>query len=157
MSVTLRPMSATEFAAWTEPTIASYAEDLARANGVPLDLTLRMARTQFAQLFTAGVDTPHMWLFVVVDAQGAEAGTLWLGANPQFADCGFVWDITINETRRGQGLGRAAMLLAEDALRAAGFDTVQLSVFGFNDRARALYDSLGYTVVGTTMTKPIRS
>lgn len=155
MSATLRPMGAAEFAAWTESTIASYAEDVARANDLPVDATLPMATAQFAQLLTAGLNTPRTWLFVVVDEHGADAGTLWLGANPQFPNSGFVWDIAIDATRRGHGLGRAAMLLAEDVFRDAGFDQIQLSVFGFNDRARRLYDSLGYGVVATTMAKSL--
>jgi ribosomal protein S18 acetylase RimI-like enzyme len=155
MGVTLRPMSAAEFTAWTEPTIVSYAEDLARANGVPLDVTLLLAKAQFVQMIPAGADTPQTWLFIVVDDAGAGAGTLWLAANPQLESVGFVYDIAIDEAHRGQGLGRAAMLLAEDVLRDAGYRQIQLSVFGFNDGARALYDSLGYDVVATTMAKPL--
>jgi ribosomal protein S18 acetylase RimI-like enzyme len=155
MSVTLRPMDAAEFAAWTEPSISNYADDLARSHGAARDAALSVARAQFAHMLSDGLDTPHTWLFVIVDEAGVDAGTLWLGANPQFEDTGFVYDILIDEGRRGEGLGRAAMQLAEDVLDHAGYAKIQLSVFGFNDGARRLYESLGYDEVARTMTKSL--
>ena len=47
------------------------------------------------------------------------------------------------------------MLAAEDVVREAGLAEVSLNVFGFNDVARRLYDSLGYRVVSTAMTKTL--
>jgi ribosomal protein S18 acetylase RimI-like enzyme len=155
MSVTLRPMDAADFTAWTEPAITSYAEDIARSQGAGLDAALSVARAQFAHMLGDGLDTPHTWLFVIVDEAGVDAGSLWLGANPQFEDTGFVYDILIHEGRRGEGLGRAAMLSAEEVLRHAGYAKIQLSVFGFNDGARRLYESLGYDEVARTMTKSL--
>ena len=61
----------------------------------------------------------------------------------------------IDEARRGEGLGRAAMLAAEQVAREAGWSALGLNVFGHNPRARGLYDSLGYEVAATTMAKPL--
>jgi GNAT superfamily N-acetyltransferase len=49
---------------------------------------------------------------------------------------------------RGRGLGRALLEALVDAVRAAGAPAVSLSVEDGNDRARALYASLGFLAVG---------
>ena len=151
--VTLEPMTAAQFEAWLEGSIRSFAEDLANATGQPLRDTSARARQQFAEWLPAGVATENTWLMTIVDATGAEVGALWLGPHPQRAEVAFGYDIEINPEHRGRGLGRAAMLAAEQLARQAGFTELALNVFGFNDPARRLYDSLGYRVVSTQMTK----
>ena len=47
------------------------------------------------------------------------------------------------------------MLAAEHLVGEAGITEIGLNVFGFNERARRLYDSLGYRVVATQMTKSV--
>ena len=65
----------------------------------------------------------------------------------------FVFDIEILADARGRGLGRGAMLAAERFTLDLGRKTIGLNVFGPNDRARRLYDTLGYQVMSTSMTK----
>lgn len=66
-----------------------------------------------------------------------------------------MFEIEIGRQHRGRGLGRAAMSAAEDLVRAAGLSEISLNVFGFNAPARGRYDSLGYRVVSTAMTKSL--
>jgi ribosomal protein S18 acetylase RimI-like enzyme len=68
-----------------------------------------------------------------------------------------VYDIEIHERRRHRGFGWAAMVAAEDLVRDAGIGEIGLNVFGFNEAARRLYDSLGYRVVATQMTKRLET
>ena len=65
----------------------------------------------------------------------------------------FVFDIEIVADARGRGLGRSAMLAAERFALDLGRKAVGLNVFGPNETARRQYDSLGYQVVSTSMTK----
>ena len=67
----------------------------------------------------------------------------------------WVWDIVINADQRGQGFGRAAMLLGQEYARRHGAITLGLSVFGFNTGARGLYDSLGYETTSVKMLKKL--
>jgi GNAT superfamily N-acetyltransferase len=68
-------------------------------------------------------------------------GSLWIGPHgPDRADAFWVWDVEIDAPHRGRGLGRAAMLLAEEAARAHGATELGLNVFGPNTVARHLYD-----------------
>lgn len=49
------------------------------------------------------------------------------------------------------------MIAVESLVKEAGETEIGLNVFGFNAPARRLYDSLGYRVVATVMTKTIQS
>jgi GNAT superfamily N-acetyltransferase len=48
----------------------------------------------------------------------------------------FVYDIRVDESQRGKGYGRAAMVFAEEEARRRGHDRVALNVFG-GERGRA--------------------
>jgi ribosomal protein S18 acetylase RimI-like enzyme len=101
--------------------------------------------------------TDRTWILLIVDETDVEVGTLWVGPNSERAGVTFVYDIEIEEERRDLGFGRAAMIAVESLAREAGESEIGLNVFGFNDRTRYLYDSLGYRVVATVMTKTIKS
>jgi len=152
--VQLRRMSPTEFERWSSASLDTYAGDLVRAGGGTHDEVRQRARDLFAELMPEGLDTPGTWLMRVLE-EGVDVGVLWLGPNPQRPGVVHVFEITIDAEHRGRGVGRAAMLAAEDVVREAGLAEVSLNVFGFNDVARRLYDSLGYRVVSTAMTKTL--
>ncbi|WP_346426683.1 GNAT family N-acetyltransferase [Streptomyces sp. YIM 130001] len=61
--------------------------------------------------------------------------------------------MVIDADQRGQGFGRAAMVLGEEYARAQGAHTLGLSVFGFNTGARGLYESLGYETTSVKLHK----
>lgn len=148
-------MTREEFAAWEARTTESYAEDLAKAHDVPLEVALARARAQLPELLPNGQDSPGTWLLRVLDASGDAVGVLWLGPHRERAGVIHVYDIEIDEPYRGRGLGRGAMLAAETLVRESGADAISLNVFGFNEPARRLYDSLGYRVVSTQMMKSL--
>ncbi|HEY9898457.1 MAG TPA: GNAT family N-acetyltransferase [Pantanalinema sp.] len=53
--------------------------------------------------------------------------------------------VGVVEAARGQGVGRALLTHAREALRAEGYDALRLFVHPENAPARALYASLGFT------------
>jgi ribosomal protein S18 acetylase RimI-like enzyme len=110
------------------------------------------AEQQWAEYLPQGRETPGTWLLIVLD-DDRPVGSLWLGRHPNRPDMAYVYDIAIDDPEQGHGFGRAAMLAAEELTREAGLRGIGLNVFGFNDRARRLYDSLGYRVVATAMVK----
>lgn len=147
-------MTDAEFAEWSTASITGYAQDIAAASGMSdVDARARAER-QWTEYLPQGRATPRTWTLTVLD-DGRAVGSLWLGPHPDRADAAYVYDIVIDDNEQGRGLGRAAMRAAEELLRAAGFRTVGLNVFGFNERARRLYDSLGYSVVSTSMLKEL--
>jgi ribosomal protein S18 acetylase RimI-like enzyme len=57
---------------------------------------------------------------------------------------GWVYYVAVDPDRRGRGFGRAIMRAAEDWLRQAGMEKVQLMVRPENNKAQAFYESTGY-------------
>jgi ribosomal protein S18 acetylase RimI-like enzyme len=64
----------------------------------------------------------------------AHAGHLGMGLLPDY---------------RGRGIGERLLRASLDAARAAGFERIELSVYGRNQRAAALYRKLGFVHEGT--------
>lgn len=154
MTVTLRAMTASEFNAWSAASIESYTEDIAAAGSVPSEDARAQAEKQWHELLPNGQHTRDSWFLKVVDGERT-IGSLWIGPHRQRPDAAFIYDIVIDESEQGRGFGRQAMLAAEDLVREAGLVRIGLNVFGFNERAKRLYDSLGYAVVATVMTKAL--
>jgi len=154
--VSLDPMTQDEYTAWAEHLVAVYAQDVHLASGQNLDAVIAQTREQFPTWLPEGLATPDSWLFTV-RSQDARVGNLWLIRRPDRPEVGVVNDVEIFEPYRGQGLGRATMLAAEQVFAGQGCIEVSLSVFGFNTAARHLYDSLGYEPVRTLMRKPLRN
>lgn len=148
-------MTEAEYASWTEHEVEQYAQEMAESSGGSLEEARRTSREQTLQFLPDGLRTRDAFLLRVLDDAGAPVGVLWVGSHPRRSDAGWVYDIEIDEARRGEGLGRRAMLAAEQVARDAGWTAIGLNVFGSNPRARALYDSLGYEVASTAMTKPL--
>ncbi|WP_375491334.1 GNAT family N-acetyltransferase [uncultured Jatrophihabitans sp.] len=153
--VRLREMTDAEYDAWESEAIGYYTQDIVDATAESPQTAAVRAEQQLRELLPDGRQTPGMHLYRVLDADETPVGILWLGPHRRRPGVAFVYDITLDEEHRGRGLGRAAMLAAEQAVRDSGTHTIGLNVFGFNDRARRLYDSLGYRVEATQMTKDL--
>ncbi len=106
--------------------------------------------------FPGAVPSPDQSVFVV-EADGAPVGELWVSERTDAVQRDVLWifDIRIDEGHRGRGLGREAMLRAEDEARKRGLGRVALNVFGGNEVARNLYRSLGYVETAVVMRKTV--
>ncbi len=161
--VVVRPVTADEYAEWYHHSFGAYVDDLARATGLLWDEAQVQARATYARLLPDGLASPRTWILRVLvrrrsDDEGQNehpVGTLWIGPHATRSDTVVGLDIEIDEARRHQGLGRAALLEAEKILRADGVRRVELNVFGFNDSARHLYESLGFALISAQMGKDL--
>ena len=68
-------------------------------------------------------------------------------------EMGYVSDLVVADAARGQGVGRVLLRAAEDAVRAAGVDTLRLSVLAANAGAVALYEAEGFSAVELDLEK----
>jgi ribosomal protein S18 acetylase RimI-like enzyme len=152
--LTLRPMTRTEFIQWLPRNIAEYAAHIAASGALPATAAREKAERDTARSFSAGFDTPGQHLFRVL-ADGAAVGWLWLAVPGPDPDPSMAWvyQIEIAPESRGNGYGRAAMLLAEDEARARGMASLGLNVHGQNTVARSLYGSLGYEPMSLQLKK----
>jgi ribosomal protein S18 acetylase RimI-like enzyme len=149
--VELRPLADEEFAGFRERAVPSYTEELVRARGLDRTAALRYAEETFPASLAAVAEGGE-WMFRAVH-DAVDVGWLWLGSPPMGGTGLYVYDIEVDEEHRGEGLGRAIMLAAEELVRESGHDRLGLNVFGWNHRAESLYRSLGYEVMSTQMSK----
>jgi ribosomal protein S18 acetylase RimI-like enzyme len=97
----------------------------------------------------AGLATENVRIWAV-EADERKVGTVFLGLRDGAA---WLYDITIDESERGRGYGRAAMEALEAEVRLLGRDSLALNVWGGNAVARGLYRSLGYVEESVHMRK----
>lgn len=119
----------------------------------------------FAQAFRhdlrrATLDHQH-GLFVLDERTGGQdtlAGFLWLLAcenNWTGERYGYINNVYIAPSRRGQGLGADLMRHTDDFFRARGVHRVRLTVTASNQAAASLYEHSGYCVTRWEMEKEL--
>jgi ribosomal protein S18 acetylase RimI-like enzyme len=154
MATALRPMPDDALGVWRANAEAHYLAERIAAGDTPEYAAGRVEQSR--AYFPDGRPADGQLVFQVVDGDDV-VGALWIGLlEPDQPTAWWVMDVEIDQAHRGRGHGRAAMRLAEDEARARGGDRIGLNVFGPNVIARALYDSLGYRVAATNMTKELR-
>lgn len=84
-------------------------------------------------------------------------GHVWVTLQRQHGSGGGAWiyDIEVEPEQRGKGFGRALLMAAEEETARHGISKIGLNVFGSNMIARSLYESAGYEVSSTQMTKKL--
>jgi len=154
MTTYLRPISDDELRTWLIAQREDYIEQRIQTGERP-DEARRIADEQYAVLFPGGQPARGHVLSRLMD-DDTPVGWLWIGPrSPDHPEAFWVWEVVVDEQHRGRGLGRAAMLLAEEQARAAGAVELGLNVFGYNTVARALYESLAYETVSMQMRKQL--
>ena len=152
----LRPLLQDEIADYVPRLTMTYAAELTEHLFLNAEPAAARATRSATDAFPAGEASAGNWLFAVEDGEGTRVGVLWLGdpfdGEP---DSLWVYDIEIDPEHRGRGLGRDAMLLAEEEARRLGRQRIKLNVFARNAVARALYLSLGFEEMSIQMSKPV--
>jgi GNAT superfamily N-acetyltransferase len=151
VNATLHRLDADETAEFAREVEAGYADDMEQRGGIPRDAARRKAADDCARLLADESAAAFR-----IDVGGERVGHLWIGEKEGPAGrMLWIYDVFVDEAHRGQGLGREAMLLAEEEARGRGLAIVGLNVFGGNDVARSLYRSLGYDEVAVMMRKDV--
>jgi ribosomal protein S18 acetylase RimI-like enzyme len=151
--VRLRPLRADEYDAFFRAATDGYAEGIEIHGDTSAVAAREKAVADMAQALPDGLATPGHAIFAI-EKGGARVGQLWIAEREVHGRrVLFIYDVEIDAAYRGTGLGRAAMLLAEEEARARGLDRIELNVFGGNAVARGLYRSLGYGERAVLMAK----
>jgi GNAT superfamily N-acetyltransferase len=146
----LAPMTEAEVAAYAEGAVASYAASRVEAGESP-ELAMKTSVASFDEMLPGGRPGPGHHLFHL-RADGDVVGVLWLCL--RWPAQAWVYDVEIDPEHRGRGLGAAAMAHAARWTRSRGVPWVGLNVFGPNDRARSLYERLGYVLEEEHLDRP---
>jgi ribosomal protein S18 acetylase RimI-like enzyme len=154
MTLLLRPMGESEFSEFLVSSREGYIASRVTSGEDPLEAA-RAVNEMSREMFPGDKPGPGHVLYTV-EEDGTRVGSLWLGPpSDGRPDEWWVWDIVIEESCRGRGLGKACMLLAEREVSARGATHLGLTVFGHNPVARHLYESLGYSAVYMRMSKTL--
>ena len=107
-----------------------------------------IARADHAMILAALTEpTPHTAIIVAEDPAGTRAGYLFVSTHRDFftgRTHAHVEVLAVDPAARGRGLARALMDQAEAWASGMGYEWITLNVFNGNDRARGLYEHLGY-------------
>lgn len=98
-------------------------------------------------------------MLVAEDPSGTPLGFVWLKTDRDYFTgdpVGHVIDIAVVPSAEGRGVGRALLEAAERWAVDAGYRYLTLHVFAGNDRARRLYERVGYEIEWTRMLKRLR-
>jgi len=102
---------------------------------------------------------PGAAMFAAEDADGTPLGFVSLRTDRDyFSDepVGHVTDIVVAKAGEGRGVGRALLATAERWAEEHGYPWLTLHVFDGNDRARRLYEQVGYVPEWLRMLKPLK-
>lgn len=155
--MSLRPMRADEFAAYLDYFIPDYAAEIAATYRLSENEAREQARREIGVSLPDGVNSAgHVLLCLVDSAKHPDnaLGYLWYKADAAMHEA-FIYDFYIHPDHQGQGLGKQALQLLEQALKARGFAQIKLRVAGDNERAHHLYEVSGFQVTGINMSKPL--
>jgi len=150
----VRQLREDEYDAFIARAMAFYVDDMVRA-GIERDVAQAKADKDLPQLLPDGLATPDHFMYAI-EHDGRFAGYLWLcNRDGELGHSLFVYAVEIDDELRGRGLGRAAMVFAEQEAQRLGIAKVALNVFGGNAAARHLYLSLGYEETAVHMEKRV--
>lgn len=155
-SLSVRPMTVSEFGPFREDLVRDYAAQNVAAGRWSAEEAERCAAEQTDGLLPSGVETEGH-LFFVAESEGAVVGHLWLcmTVRPDSPEA-WIYAIEIDADKRGRGYGRALLAAAEAEAASRGATVIALNVFGPNTVARSLYDSAGYEISSIQMRKTLR-
>ena len=114
---------------------------------------LERSRQAFTNLLPQGTQTENNYLFRIMLAKnGEKVGMIWMKHDAPRPH-GYIFDFILDETQRGKGYGKQAMLALEEIAKGMGIATLALHVFAHNTVAMNLYKKLGYEVTSQNMQK----
>jgi ribosomal protein S18 acetylase RimI-like enzyme len=143
----------TDLAEWLVRSKSECINERVAAGDTPDEATAN-AEASLQRTFPDGSPAPGQlagWLVW----RGRRIGELWVGPFSSERERWWVWDIRVDEKFRGHGLGREAMVLAEELARRNGAISIGLNVVAHNTKARGLYASLGYRESSVQMRKEV--
>jgi ribosomal protein S18 acetylase RimI-like enzyme len=146
-TVAIISLTAAERNAFLKAEAVRYAESKSRAGVWKPEEAPARAQEELRGLLQGRPGLRGHRFYKGVDGLGREIGWVWIGPVPGSESdrhARWLFQILVKEEFRGQGLGRALLLAAEDQLRSDGVESLGLNVWAFNAVARSLYESVGY-------------
>ncbi|GAA2542378.1 hypothetical protein GCM10010435_07540 [Winogradskya consettensis] len=132
--------------------VEEFAADLSQDEGLPPADAAQLARRRIAEWLPQGPETEGVQLRTVV-AEGVEVGWVWSGVSQRSPGMGWLHNIEIDPAFRSRGYGSLVIAAVQQELARRGLRSIGLNVHGYNVRAMALYQRLGFEVLAQQMAK----
>lgn len=152
MAVRLDQMNSEEFQKYLSFAIKHFADEQIKSGNWEPEEAISKATQEYERLLPEGKDTDNNYLFTIRDGS-KEVGMIWLAQIKN--EKGFIYDIKIWEGNQGKGYGKKAMQEIEILAKKFGLKDIGLHVFAHNNKARGLYEKLGYIEKNIKMEKTI--
>lgn len=153
-AVRLREVTDDELPEFLVAADSFYVDDLIAHGGMTEEAAREKSRRDHEALVPGGKRQPGHRMCRIDDAEsGEQIGRMWYRERDDGVV--FLYQIELDASVRGRGLGREAMQLLDERARELGARTIELNVFGGNDVARVLYGSLGYAEQAIYMRKEL--
>ncbi len=140
--ITLRPARPDD-----EPAVARLAGELSDFAVPPWRSAEEIARADLPILRAALAHTPEDQLFLVAEGGTGLAGCVFVVTNRDYFTGeahGYIEVLAVAPEARGMGVARRLMDAAEAWARGRGYRRIRLAVWSQNERARGLYEHLGF-------------
>ncbi|MGI5214217.1 GNAT family N-acetyltransferase [Plantactinospora sp. CA-290183] len=152
-TITLEPMTEEQYRRYRESAEVDYARGIAASGAMPEPDARQKAHDDYARLLPDGLGTEGHRLWAAY-AGDVEVGMVWLHLRRKSDGLhAFGYDFEVREELRRRGHGRAIMEAVERVCRDLGVVSIGLSVFGFNQGARRLYEQMGFETTTVQMRK----
>lgn len=152
----IRPMTAAEYAAWTQQTVPAYAAEKVASGAWAAADALDRARQEFESLLPDGQDTKDHFLYTVLSAEDTPVGVLWFAVTDRAnARIAYLYNIEIFPEHRRRGHAQRALHALETEAGRLRLGGIALHVFGHNQAAQALYAKLGYLPTNINLFKAL--
>ena len=157
--IDLVPMNDDEFEEYLKAAVQKYAKEKVESGSWKEEESLELSNREFKRHLPNGIATKGHYLFNLKDKNtNRNVGMIWVGLkNPDNREDGaWIWDFIVNESERGRGFGKDALIALDRFLGNIGQNKVSLHVFGHNEIAINLYKKSGYRITDLVMSKDIK-
>src|SRR3972149_5933422 len=144
MDIRLRRAKKTDLPTIWKATLQTVWDD------TPADERVRLERAAWERHFRKKiepyVDGGHAEAWIAEDASGGFLGYLLLGPGGGFLtpeEYGYVYDVWVEPSHRGKGIGRFLVSWASEWALKRGYRKIKLEVAEVNEGARRIYEGLG--------------
>ncbi|QFI37391.1 GNAT family N-acetyltransferase [Moritella marina ATCC 15381] len=153
--IQLRPMTASEYPAYSDYFIDDYSREIANNYGHSMEKAVELANQDLLRCFPNGLETNDHEL-LCIESDSELVGYLWHSINTDDKST-FIYDFFIYSNNRNNGYGKLAIIALESQLKSIGIGQIKLRVAYQNQRALKLYQEVGFAISGYNMSKNITS
>lgn len=142
--VKIREARKEEMPAIREMTVNELRDELDEAERKDVDAMMKAAAQQMEAILK---QEGNEFYVAEIEGRPGMAGYLWFGVSRRpFSGVmvGWVYDVQVVESERGNGVGEALMRFAIETSRKRGFESAGLMVRANNKAAYSLYEKLGF-------------